>query len=556
MPENKNPIEECRNCYTCEQGVDKSVTVDDLRGQRMVKCQNCYTCETGVDKSITVDDLKEKEASIQPTGVADCVNCYTCESCVTSEQSRKGGEDLTSRCKNCYACESCIAAEAGEQPQKVDTPSCANCYTCEWCISSEAGQGGQGKGMSAREKAAKCENCYTCEQGVDKSQSVDMLRRNPYSQQFTFFLFPTNGCNLVCKYCYANNKPGKMTTETMHDTLNFLFKIQPYENITCHFFGGEPMVMYDMLQDIVTIGNQMAKDTNRKVTWSMTTNGTLFTPERLDWVKDNFRKNNPFLLSIDGRPETHDKYRVFVGDKPSHAKIPVDLILEMFPHLECRPTISPDTAKDWFEDFKWLRDKGFKAVAIEPNFECEWTQEQKHDYENMLWQVGQYYIIAQKVEKPFRVKFIDQTMQGLNNNEMPGGNMCGTANNCAGIDHRGKLYACQRFASYNDPDKYAIGDVVNGFSEYEWFKTRILPRDKVRGDVSAGYDCETCWVRRFCMKGCNAANMKWMGSRDIAVPMYCELTRIETRVALMVLTEMNKLGLKDATQSAGCACKI
>ena len=497
------------------------------------ECQNCYTCMTGVDKSTTVDDLNAEGKLPQSTETDECANCYTCEKCVTSE----GGKQPTGEAKEVNA-------------------QCANCYTCEWCISSEAGKGGQQKGMNEQERAAKCENCYHCEQGIDKSQTVDMMRRNPHAQQFTYFIFPTNGCNLRCKYCYANNKPGRMTAETMHNMLTYLFVKQPHENLTCHFFGGEPMVMWDMMQDTIKIGNQMAKDNNKKVSWSMTTNGTLLTPERLEWIKDNMRPNNPMLLSIDGRPETHDKNRVFPGNKPSHAKIPVDLILEMFPYIECRPTIEPDTAKDWFEDFKWLRNKGFKAIAIEPDFECDWTPEQMRDYENMLWQVGQYYIMAERVEEPFRCKFIDQAMQGLNSTNMPGGMMCGTANNCAGIDHRGKLYACQRYASYNDPDKYAIGDVLSGFSEYEWFKTRILPREIVHGDTAAGYNCGDCWVKNFCMKGCNAANKKWKGRRDIALPMYCELTRIEVRVALMVLTELGRVQLRQGNQNSSCSCKI
>lgn len=557
MPKNENlqsKTEECRNCYTCEAGVDKSVTVEDLREQRMAKCQNCYTCETGVDKSVTVDDLVEQPTQLVDT--KDCANCYTCEQCVSSERGQKKGEDLTSRCENCYTCESCVSTEAGEQKVSADN-QCANCYSCEWCISSEGGTGGKGKGMSVRERAAKCENCYVCETGVDKSQTVDTLRRNPYSQQFTYFIFPTNGCNLACTYCYANNKPGRMTKETMHNTLTFLFTKQPFENITCHFFGGEPTVMWDMVQDMVKIGSQMAKDNDRKVAWGMTTNGTMLNEERLVWIKEHFRPNNPFLLSIDGRPETHDKNRVFPGGRPSHAKIPVDLILEMFPYLECRPTILPETAKDWFEDFKWLRNKGFKAIAIEPDFECEWTPEQMYDYEKMLMQIGDYYIMAEKLEKPFRVKFIDQVIQGLGNvgQAPPGGTMCGTANNCGGIDHRGKLYACQRFASYNDPKKYAIGDVVNGFDEYKWSKTRLLFRENVRGDIQLGYDCGSCWVRQFCYKGCNAANKKWKGRRDIAVPMYCELQRVEAKVALMVLTELQRLTLRDTGQKVSCGCK-
>jgi len=204
-----------------------------------------------------------------------------------------------------------------------------------------------------------------------------------------------------------------------------------------------------------------------------------------------------------------------------------------------------------------LRNKGFKAIAVEPDFECEWSPEQLQDYENLLLQLGHFYVLKQQTDDPMRLKFIDTVMQGLNNPEMPGGTMCGVAANCAGIDHRGMLYACQRYASYNDPDKYALGDVVNGWDEYKRMKAQQLFRQNVSGDVSKGYNCNTCWVRKFCFKGCNAANRKWMGRRDMSLPMYCELNRIEVKAALVTLADLGWLRFdRQSGNAANRGCSV
>ena len=514
---------------------------EQQKKERAKLCQNCYFCQTDVDKTVSVDDRPSQPASTSQARLDElCRNCYRCETDVdrslTPEQVKA---QRASKCQNCFSCETdvdkSITADNPQEQQK----------------SAEQ--------LSREERIRLCQNCFTCEQGVSKDITADDRKPGVVTSKtpFCWYIFPTNSCNLRCKYCYANNKPGKMTTKTAHQSLHWLFEVQPYKNITCHFFGGEPTTMWDSLVDIVTIGNQMAQSKGIEVRWSMTTNGTLLTPEKLDWIAENFKDSNPFLLSIDGRPETHDKYRVDVRGRPTHHLIPVDEILKRFPNIECRPTIKPDTAKDWFEDFRWLRNKGFKSIAIEPDYEDVWSEEQMRDYENLHRLLGEYYIYAVRAQTPIYMKWIENVKSQLNQPGMPQGMMCGTANNCGAIDHRGKLYACQRYASYNEPSKYAIGDVWNGWDELSLLKTRYLLRQHVHGDLSKGYNCDTCSARFYCMKGCNAANIKIMGSRHIALPFYCELTRIEARIALEVLAELGELSYK-TTQGQQCqgSCKL
>jgi uncharacterized protein len=465
--------------------------------ERAKLCRTCYFCEQGVDKAVSIDDTATT-ISLSPEGEATfCQTCYSCEQ----------GVDKSVTARN--------------RP-------------------------------SGGDRSAMCKNCYSCQQGVDKSVTADTINRKlvEQPQEFTWFVFPTNMCNLRCKYCYANNQPGKMDKETAEKIIYWLFVKQPVKKFLVHFFGGEPTYNWEIMEFMVEVGNQTAKTKGVEVTWSMTTNGTLINDTaKLDWIGASFRKNNPFLLSIDGRPETHDKSRVYANGKGSYKDIPVDEILRRWPNIECRPTIEPETAKDWIEDFRWLRNKGFKNIAIEPNYESEWSTEQLWDYENMLIELGKYYVYAKQEGQPIFMKWVEGIKNGLASGMPPAGSMCGIATNVAAIDHRGYLFPCQRYASYSEPDKYAIGHVETGWDELKLLETKRLLRSDVSGDILSGNNCDKCSARLFCYKGCNAANRKVMGTREISLPFYCKLTRIDVRVALSVLAELGELTLRQ--QGAG-----
>jgi len=417
-------------------------------------------------------------------------------------------------------------------------------------------------GGEAREttRAELCRKCYSCQDGISSDVTIDTVNKGEgkkngavKSSPFTWFVFPTNGCNLSCRYCYANNAPGIMTKEVMHQTLLWLFNKQPHKKFKVHFFGGEPTTQWDMLVDFVKIGNVMAIDNNCEVAWSMTTNGTLLTQDRILWIKDNFNPNAPFLLSIDGRPETHNLNRVYHNGGGSFEDIPVDLILKTFPNLECRPTITANNSLNWIEDYKYLRNRGFKHIAIEPDHENIWTEEQYNNYERLLESLGKYYILSIRAGAPIKMKWIDVVKEGLMRGVVPTGSMCGVGKNSGAIDHRGKLYACQRYASYNEPDKYTIGDIWNGWDEIKLFETQALCREHVFGVESLGYTCGTCMARQFCLKGCNASNIKHMGKRETAPPAHCELQRREVKVGILVLAELGMLALKGKAAAQKCS---
>lgn len=424
-------------------------------------------------------------------------------------------------CENCFSCEKCFTG------QEVGS-GCEHCFSCEKCFTGQD----------------NCEKCFTCERCY-KSQSGSQPGQQKYG--ITYFLFPTNNCNLRCKYCYATKTEPEMDEKIFQATLNFLFNLEsqriPNREIHVQFFGGEPTMRWDLLTRFVEEGNKLAAQKGMlEPRWGMTTNATLLNEERMKWLKAH--KIGP-LFSIDGRPETHDKYRVTVGGEGSFKRIPFELIKKYFPGSEIRPTIMPDTVGNWFEDLKWFHSHGFYAVATEVAYEADWTEEAMEVARKTYNKMGDYYIDhyfrrkkGEDVPKLW-MKFIDDGKNFLGARSQCGG-ICGTGRNTVAINAKGYLFACQRYASFADSE-IALGDVWKGFDaeKLKWWND--MKREYMYPDPKGPFKCETCPALWKCRGGCNAMNYQVCGDRNIVLQNHCKFQRLWAEITLRVLAATGEL---------------
>ncbi len=124
----------------------------------------------------------------------------------------------------------------------------------------------------------------------------------------------TERCNFTCKYCFVNyqrgiNHPKDMSRETLLKSIDFLIDNNPYGTINLQFFGGEPLLRYDLITyGIEYVNNCIRQGKLKEAEFSLATNGVLLTDEICKYFKDN---NVNVNISIDGPPQFHDKCRVF-----------------------------------------------------------------------------------------------------------------------------------------------------------------------------------------------------------------------------------------------------
>lgn len=437
-----------------------------------------------------------------------------CMTCVSAQSS----------CQACYHCEQGVApfvtaemwkSVKGNPPAEwiLKTPSagsgedCKKCYDCQRCISLQDGQGG-GEGRPI---------------------------------ETTYFLFPTNECNLRCTYCYATKTPKKMTPQVLDQLKRFLtesedLRLGTNRNIAIQFFGGEPTMEWEILENFVMeFSDLVMRRYGKGVRWGMTSNGTLLNEERLKFMQLYGFK---LLLSLDGRKETHNVHRKKRDGSGSFEDIPLDLIIKYYPECEIRPTITTQTVGNWLDDLLWFHSKGLYNVATEVAYEDNWDEDSLIQARQLFLGLAELYVRMKKEGKKFWMKFIDDVRNSLPFQEQKGF-VCGVARGSLGIDSEGLLYSCQRFAAMGDRT-INLGNVFSGFDEHKLREAQSLRREGMFPH-DPQFECETCVARFSCRGGCNAMNFQVCGDRKAIPRNHCIFHQMWAEIALKTLSRTREL---------------
>ena len=179
-------------------------------------------------------------------------------------------------------------------------------------------------------------------------------------------------CNLACRYCFAeegeyHGRRALMSYEVGKKALDFLIANSgSRHNLEVDFFGGEPLMNWQVVKDLVAYGREQEKLHNKRFRFTLTTNGVLLNDEVQEFAN---REMDNVVLSIDGRKEVHDRMRPFRNGKGSY-----DLVLPKFEKLAesrnqekyyVRGTFTKNN-KDFSNDVLHLADLGFKQISVEP----------------------------------------------------------------------------------------------------------------------------------------------------------------------------------------------
>ena len=185
-------------------------------------------------------------------------------------------------------------------------------------------------------------------------------------------LHVAHDCNLACKYCFAgkgeyDGPKGLMSFETGKRALDFLIeKSGTRKNLEVDFFGGEPLLNWDVCKKLVEYGRSKEKEYNKNFRFTVTTNGVLLNDEIMEFCN---KEMGNVVLSLDGRKETHDRLRTCRNGKGSY-----DLIIDNFKKFAesrnqqdyyMRGTYTSYNT-DFSKDIIHMADLGFKELSIEP----------------------------------------------------------------------------------------------------------------------------------------------------------------------------------------------
>ncbi|MDU1855629.1 MAG: thioether cross-link-forming SCIFF peptide maturase, partial [Clostridium baratii] len=182
-----------------------------------------------------------------------------------------------------------------------------------------------------------------------------------------------HGCNLRCKYCFADEgeyhgHKGVMDIETAKKAIDYVVKRSgPRRNIEIDLFGGEPTLIMDTIKEIIAYARENEKKWNKNIRFTMTTNATLLNDEMMDYMD---KEMGNIILSLDGRQEVNDNVRIKVDGSGSYDDI-LPNIKKMVAKRNkdkmfyVRGTFTRANT-DFYEDVMAMANEGFREISIEP----------------------------------------------------------------------------------------------------------------------------------------------------------------------------------------------
>ena len=342
-------------------------------------------------------------------------------------------------------------------------------------------------------------------------------------------------CNLACKYCFAeegeyHGRRAMMSFEVGKKALDFLVANSGSRvNLEVDFFGGEPLMNWDVVKQLVEYGRSLEEPNHKKFRFTLTTNGVLLNDEIMEYLN---KEMSNVVLSLDGRKEVNDRMRPFRTGKGSY-----DLIVPKFQKLAesrnqsnyyVRGTFTRDNL-DFSEDVKHFADLGFKQMSIEPVVgpEEDPYSIREEDLPKIMEEYDKLALEYIKREKEGRGFNFFHFMIDLNQGPCVYKRLsgCGSGTEYLAVTPWGDFYPCHQFVGN---EEFLMGNVDEGIKRTDLVKTfgncNVYSKEKYKN----------CFARFYCSGGCAANSFNFHGTINDAYEIGCEMERKRVECSIMI----------------------
>ncbi len=341
-------------------------------------------------------------------------------------------------------------------------------------------------------------------------------------------------CNLNCSYCFASQgkyhgERALMSYEVGRQALDFLIAHSgARHNLEVDFFGGEPLMNFQVVKRLVEYARSVEKEHGKHFRFTLTTNGMLIDDDVIDFAN---RECSNVVLSLDGRKEIHDRFRVDYAGNGSW-----DRIVPKFQKLVqarggknyyMRGTFT-HANPDFLKDIQTMLDLGFSELSMEPvvcapDDPSALTEEDKAVVMEQYEKLAELMIRRRREGKPFTFYhyMIDLTGGPCVYKRISG---CGSGTEYMAVTPWGDLYPCHQFVG---EEKFKLGNVWDGVTE-------TAVRDEFAAcNAYARPECASCWAKLYCSGGCAANAYHASGSVRGVYAYGCDLFRKRMECAIM-----------------------
>lgn len=368
---------------------------------------------------------------------------------------------------------------------------------------------------------------------IYKDYIVDFKKRKTVVKALCLHI--AHDCNLACRYCFAgkgeyNGDKSLMSLEVGKKAIDFLIENSgSRRNLEVDFFGGEPLMNFEVVKEIVKYGRSLEKDHNKNFRFTLTTNGVLLNDDIMEFCN---KEMSNVVLSVDGRPEVNDKMRPTPNGKGSY-----DVFMPKFKKFAelreqknyyVRGTFTHYNT-DFSKDVLHLADLGFEQISVEPVVSLP-EEPYSIKEEDVPVICEQYDILAKefiKRKKEGRGFNFFHFMIDLNQGPCVAKRLsgCGSGVEYLSVTPWGDLYPCHQFVG---EDEFLMGNVFEGIKNTDL-------RDEFKlCNVYAKDKCKDCFARFYCSGGCAANSYKFHKSITDAYDIGCDMQRKRIECAIMI----------------------
>ncbi len=362
----------------------------------------------------------------------------------------------------------------------------------------------------------------------------------------------SHSCNLSCRYCFAGGgayrgTPVLMSEETARRAVDFLLNQFGPGKFSFGFFGGEPLMNFNLLKKVVGLVNKEAAKRDKKTAFHVTTNGILLTKDVVEFL---IHHNFTLIVSIDGPKPLHDEMRVFKNGSGSF-----DVIVRNLQNIKRTPLAKRTTLRSTYCNVNpmlnervlflcGLAEQGYSSnVSVEPaclshqscgtaNSEMRLTKDSLRSLKSQYSRLAKTFVSRAKDGNPLPffhfIVMLKRLTEGKRNEKE-----CGAGLGYVVVNPFGELYACHH------EGKTKIGDLENGYDEFlrrGWLSNNIYERPK----------CCKCWARYLCGGGCRVNAIEI--NNDVSKPweVECELKQHWIRLCIWILSELTEDEIRSA----------
>ena len=321
-----------------------------------------------------------------------------------------------------------------------------------------------------------------------------------------------------------------MSYEVGRRAIDFLIENSAgHRNLDIDFFGGEPLMNWELVKQLVAYGREQEKLHDKNIRFTLTTNGVLLDDEVTEFCN---REMHNVVLSLDGRPEVHDRFRRDYAGNGSYDRV-IDNFRRFVAARGDRSYYMRGTYThyntDFLQDILHMADLGFTELSMEPvvcapGDPCELTAGDLpvlfRQYEELACEM----IRRQEEGRGFTFYhyMLDLTDGPCIYKRVSG---CGSGTEYLAVTPWGDLYPCHQFVG---DEAYRMGDIYTGV-------TNTALREKfASSNAYTRPGCENCWAKLYCAGGCAANAYHATGDIRGVYEYGCELFRKRIECAIML----------------------